>query len=174
MLIEASEQELDRLRNAVELVEEVLATAPAVEVATPPDTVETHWVKVTSTTLQDGRYPGTRYNVTADGFTADETCWIATPNGETLSLNKFYLGKLVDDVSNVAVYEWVGPSSCGITVGETEVFDANAGGVLFNDGGVLGSATNVEISSGGNLIIATTSEPADGELANNQFTLWVS
>lgn len=49
------------------------------------------WVKISSTSLTSGMYPGHWYEGNAqDGYTQGDVIWIDTPNGETLSTSTYY------------------------------------------------------------------------------------
>jgi hypothetical protein len=147
-LIEASGDELDRLRNAVEKIESLATTAPAES----PQTVETHWVRITSTSQTDGRYEGTRYDRTASGFDAAETIWVDTPNGETLAVGTYYAARLSDETGGVAIYDVMGAITAtgGITVtgvgaGVNSITfvhsDSVAGGIAFSGAPPLATVT---------------------------------
>jgi hypothetical protein len=108
-LAAASEQELDRIRAFVETVEGFNSCCGQTAAG---ETVETHFVKVTSIEKTDGRCPGVRCDVTADGFTDAETCWISTPNNEALVEGRIYPSRLTDDVANVVVYHVTARRCC--------------------------------------------------------------
>lgn len=55
------------------------------------------FVEITSTTKQDGRYPGTiydRYDAATDTWTAGGDCWVVDSLGTTLATGKKYEGRL--------------------------------------------------------------------------------
>lgn len=85
----------DRLTDVVRRVEQM----PREDAQGPlvlPNTVELHWLRITSTTKTDDRYPAERYdrNAEAKSFTRRESCWLDTPNNDALLVDTYYPAKL--------------------------------------------------------------------------------
>jgi hypothetical protein len=117
-MFDVSEQSAERIRTAVEAVEQYLQDGAPPQQPAAPRAVEVHFVRITSTTQTGGRYPGKRYDRDADGFTEGETVWVDTPNGESLNTGTNYAARLIDDVDGVDVYDVIGAitSTGGVTV----------------------------------------------------------
>jgi hypothetical protein len=83
----------DRIRDAVERVEQELSASVSTAAAAP-DTIEVHLVKITSTTKIAGRYPGTLYHYDADADTLTPDTigdiWIKAFNSVALETGVFY------------------------------------------------------------------------------------
>lgn len=109
----------NELRQAADRANERLQRGFDAEQEPPPETIEIHWVRISSTTKTDSRYPGHRY--TRDGaantFTEAETCWVYGPNGMTLATGIYYPAKLagVKADDGLAIYDAVSSSECSFS-----------------------------------------------------------
>src|SRR5438128_1790370 len=83
---------LRELMETQQRVKDALPYGGTLVESDPPDTIEMHWVQVTSLTQTAGRYPAKRYELDANAktFTEKETCWVWTPNGESLNTGVYY------------------------------------------------------------------------------------
>lgn len=97
------------IRQTIARVREIGAYGGDDEDDRAPDTIEVHWLQITSTTKVGEWYPAERYpaNSDGDGFdSAAEACYLFPPNDEVLVENVFYPTHLFsNDVdSGYAIY----------------------------------------------------------------------
>lgn len=98
-----------KIKDTIRRVDEIGAIGVSSREEMLPETTETHWVQITSTTKTAGRYPGKRYDFDAQdqSYTEQETVWVDTPNSEILAEDIYYLAKLVGvrTADNIAIYQ---------------------------------------------------------------------